>query len=94
MPQKFREEWIVKIGKETFLLNEKEILILKEAMKRNERWISFPKFIFSVPHIECIYLNRREIANQLPEGEKVMPSISREKWEQFKKQAIKKLKNE
>jgi hypothetical protein len=71
MQPTYKEEWIVKVGKEAFTLDEKQILILNEAMKRGERWVKYPKFILSVPHIECIYLSHREIANQLQAPEKV-----------------------
>lgn len=93
MPHKFKEEWIVRIGKEAFQLDEKQIIILREAMKRNERWVNFNNFILSIPHIECIYLlSRQEIANQLPEGKKENDQpIAEEKWEELKKKIKEKL---
>ena len=36
MPPRFKENWIVKVGKEVFSLDESQIIILKEAMKRKE----------------------------------------------------------
>jgi len=95
MPTRFKEEWIVKVGKEIFILDEKQIIVLREAMKQNERWVSFKNFILSIPHIECIYLSRREIADQLPEGEKkdTFNPIPLEKWEQFKKEVYQKIGN-
>jgi len=80
------EGWVVKVGKEAFSLDEKQILILKEAMQRSERWVSFKDFIISVPHIECIYLDWRKNPNQLQAGEKKeFQPVSKEKWEEFRK---------
>lgn len=92
MPATFKETWIVRIGKEVFQLDEKQIIVLREAMKRNERWVHFKNFILSVPHIESIYLLSREIANQLTEGEKENYQLIPEgKWEEIKKQAYEKI---
>jgi len=92
MQPKYKESWVVVVGKKEFVLNEKEIIVLREAMKRNDRWVSYKDFIISVPHIECIYLDHREIANQLPEGQKKEEeSISEEKWREFKETIYKKI---
>ena len=68
MQPKFKEEWSVRVGKECFVLNEKEMPVLREAMKRGERWVSFERVILSVPHIECIYLSKKQIADQIENG--------------------------
>jgi len=93
MPVRYRESWVVKVGKEAFFLDEKQIVILKEAMKQKERWVSFKDFILSIPHIECIYLNSREIADQLPEGEKKDPyqPIPAERWEKARKEFLRQI---
>ncbi|GIW70284.1 MAG: hypothetical protein KatS3mg101_1031 [Patescibacteria group bacterium] len=93
MQPTYKEEWIVKVGKEAFVLDERQIVVLKEAMKTNNRWVSFEKFIISIPHIECIYLNRREVANQLPEGKKEdenFKPIPSEKWKKMKEEIYQK----
>lgn len=91
MLPKYKEEWIVKIGKEVFILDEKQILILREAMKRNERWVSFKNFIISVPHIECIYLSNRVNENQIEAPKENYQPITQEKWNKLKKQALAKI---
>lgn len=91
MQANFKEEWIVKVGKEAFSLNEKEIVILREAMRRNERWVNFKDMIISIPHIECIFLSHREISDQLPEGDKELPSLPTDRWNVFKKEIYKKI---
>ena len=60
MPAKFKEEWVVRVGRRDIFINEKQVAILKEAMRRDERWVNFGDVIISIPHVECIYLERRE----------------------------------
>lgn len=85
MPIQYKEEWVVKVGKEKFILDGNQIGILREAMKAGERWVSFKKFILSVPHIECIYLLNREIVNKLPAGENIAKPITHKNWKKIKK---------
>lgn len=65
----FEEEWAVQIGKEQFVLNNRQIKLLKEADLSGQRGIVwFDKFAVSIPHIQSIWLISRRIKNQLPEG--------------------------
>lgn len=65
----FEEEWGVQIGKEQFVLNERQIKLLKEADVSGQRGIMwFDKFAVSIPHIQSIWLISRRIKNRLPEG--------------------------
>lgn len=67
----FEEEWGVQIGKELFVLNGKQIKLLKEADISGQRGIIwFDNFAISIPHIQSIWLINRRIKNQLPEGAK------------------------
>jgi len=67
----FEEEWGVQVGKEIFVLNERQIKLLKEADMSNQRGIIwFDKFAISIPHIQCIWLISRRIKNQLTAGTK------------------------
>ena len=93
MPVNYKEDWVVKINKEAFVLDERQMPILREAMKRNDRWVYFKDMILSVPHIECIYLNHREIADQLSEGdtEELHKPISKEKLESIRKEVYNKI---
>ena len=65
----FEEEWAVQIGKEQFVLNERQIKLLKEADLSGQRGIVwFDKFAISIPHIQSVLLVSRRIKNQLHEG--------------------------
>lgn len=57
MQQKFKEEWAVIVGRETFILDENQIKILKQASTSGNRGIIwFEKYGISIPHIQAIYL--------------------------------------
>jgi len=66
----YKEQWGVAAGKESFVLDEKQIQILKQADLKGHRGIVwFEKFAISIPHIQSIYLISRQIKNQLMAGE-------------------------
>jgi len=66
----YHEQWGVRAGRELYILNEKQIKILKEASVKGERGIIwFEKFAISIPHIEGIYLINRRISDQLSAGD-------------------------
>ena len=91
MPQKFKEEWVVRIGKEVFILSGDQMIALREAMKKGERWVNFDKFILSVPHIESIYLLSRINENQIEAPQDNYQPISDEKFNEIKKEAMEKI---
>lgn len=63
--QEFKETWIVKVGKKDYELNEKQIVILKEADLQGQRGIVwFDGFAISIPHIESIYLVERYLPQE------------------------------
>lgn len=65
----YKEQWGVASGKEVFILDEKQIQILKQADLNGHRGIVwFDKFAVSIPHIQSIYLISRQIKNQLTSG--------------------------
>ncbi len=67
----FEEEWGVQVGKELFVLNERQIKLLKEADLSGQRGIIwFDKYAISIPHIQSILLLSRRIKNQLTAGSK------------------------
>ena len=85
-PQTFNERWAVIIGKETFFLNERQVLVLKQAMVSGNRGaIWFEKFAISIPHVQCVYLLERIPTNALTAGEE------REMTADERKRALKKL---
>ena len=62
MQQKYSEEWVVLIDKEAFTLSKKQLELLKEATKQNQRGlIWFGDFAISIPHIKAIYLKSRRL---------------------------------
>jgi hypothetical protein len=70
MQQNFREEWAVVVGRETFILDENQIKILKTASTGGNRGILwFDKYAISIPHIQAIYLVRKTPKNVLTAGE-------------------------
>lgn len=70
MQVEYKEQWGVAAGKENFILDEKQIQILKQADLNGHRGIVwFEKFAISIPHIQSIYLISRQIKNQLMAGE-------------------------
>ena len=79
MQPTFKELWTVSIGKERFTLTGKEFVVLRQAMASKERWVSFKRFILSIPHIESIFLEKKEIANQLGEGKEEYTQQDRQK---------------
>jgi hypothetical protein len=91
MPPKFKEEWVVKVGKEAFVLSGEQMTILREAMKKGERWVNFDKFILSVPHIESIYLSSRINENQIEAPQENYQPIPNERFEKIKKEAMEKI---
>ena len=85
-PQTFNERWAVIIGKETFFLDERQVLVLKNAMVSGNRGaIWFDKFAISIPHVQCVYLLERIPTNALTAGEE------REMTPEERKKALEKL---
>ena len=73
---KYNEQWIVNINRKEFVIDGNEKLKLEYAMKNGDRWFKISSGdIISVSHIECVTLHSKEIANQLPEGEKEEENI-------------------
>lgn len=65
MPQS-KEQWIVKINRQEFIINGEEKVKLEDAMQRKVKWFKTNKGdILSVNHIESVVLSSREIENQL-----------------------------
>lgn len=96
MPIIYKDYWKVIIGKEKFILDGEQINILKEAMKKGERWVSFKKFILSIPHIECIFFDHRDNTVKYLPGENTtgvdnLKSFSEEEWAKFKKDVYSKV---
>lgn len=83
----FEEEWGVQVGKELFVLNERQVKLLKEADLSGQRGIIwFEKFAISIPHIQSIWLISRRIKNQLPAGAKQEePEMTLEQRERVRK---------
>lgn len=70
MQQDYSEEWAVIAGNETFVLDENQVQILKQATLEGQRGlIWFEKFAISIPHIQAIYRMSRTLKNQLEAGE-------------------------
>ncbi|MCG3204022.1 MAG: hypothetical protein KCHDKBKB_00711 [Elusimicrobia bacterium] len=66
MPQDYHEEWEVIVEKDRFLLNEKQIKVLKDAMNNGMRGVVwFDKFAISIPHVKSAYLKRRYLDQPL-----------------------------
>lgn len=67
----FEEEWGVQVGRELFVLNERQIKLLKQANISNQRGIIwFDKFAISIPHIQTIWRISRRPKHKLPAGER------------------------
>ena len=80
MQVEYKEQWGVAAGKENFILDEKQIQILKQADLKGHRGIVwFEKFAISIPHIQSIYLISRQIKNQLTVGEEEREQTPEEK---------------
>ena len=68
---KYKEVWIVKVGRDEFELNNGQMEILKGKIRTGDRGlIEFDNFGFAVSHITSYWLASRQIANQLVAGEK------------------------
>ncbi len=86
-PREFKEEWLVDTG-EVFLLNERQVEVLKQATLRGDRGLVwFEKFAISIPHIKSVVLSRREAVNQLnaPKEEPISEEKRQENIERLKK---------
>lgn len=60
MQQDYHEEWEVVVEKDRFILNEKQIDVLKKAMNSGMRGVVwFDKFAISIPHVKSATLMRR-----------------------------------
>lgn len=83
----YKEEWGVQVGKEVFVLNERQIRVLKQADTSNQRGIIwFDKFAISIPHIQAIWLINRRIKNQLTAGSRAEdPEITEKERERVRK---------
>lgn len=62
------QRWEVVVGKEKFVLNEKQIAILKRADQDGMRgMVWFDKFAISIPHIQSIHFEGYEsLQSDLP----------------------------
>ena len=68
---KYKEVWIVKVGRDEFELDNGQMEILKGKIRSGDRGlIEFDDFGFAVSHITSYWLASRQIANQLVAGEK------------------------
>jgi hypothetical protein len=99
-PQTFKEEWVVISGKETFVLDERQVGILKTAsLEGSKRLVWFKDFAISIPHIQAIYCTRRYQPDQLTLSKgNITPELSdeellkaREKADKVRKQLAEKL---
>lgn len=62
----FKEEWTVTVGKEVFVLDEKQIKVLREASLEGSRsMVWFSDFAISIPHIQTCVQTRKWNPNQL-----------------------------
>jgi predicted DNA binding protein len=82
----YSEKWAVCVGKETFLLNEKQIKVLKEATKAGNRGIIwFDDFGISIPHIQSIYVIKRTFNNQLSSSNEFNNELTEEQRKEIRK---------
>lgn len=66
MQPMFNENWVVRVGRETFSLNGKEMEIVLDAIRQGTRGIVQLKDRgFSIAHLESYWLEKREPKNQL-----------------------------
>jgi hypothetical protein len=73
------EKWAVCVGKETFILNEKQVKVLREATKAGSRGIVwFDDFGISIPHIQSVYVVERIFNNQLSAPKEVNNELTEE----------------
>lgn len=80
------EKWAVCVGKETFLLNKKQIKVLKEATKAGNRGIIwFDNFGISIPHIQSIYIIKRTFNNQLSSSNEFSNELTDEQRKEIRK---------
>ncbi len=64
--REFEESWEVNIGKEKYILNEKQIEILKKADLEGHRGLVwFDKFAISIPHIQSVYRISRKVKSEI-----------------------------
>lgn len=91
----YTEEWLIRVDNQNFTTDQNGKDKVIHAMQENKRFVSISsKDIISVRHISYIYMTKKEIANQLPEGEKKevpFEPIPLEKWKQIKKEAYSKI---
>lgn len=93
----YEEIWVVVLNtKGTYKLSKNQGRLVREAMARGERGaIVFDTFAIPIPYIAEFYLESRFLKNtkQLPERatEKEYQPISEEKWNNFRKEAHRKI---
>jgi hypothetical protein len=76
------EEWEVTAGKKSFILNEKQIAVLKDAdIKGHRGLIWFDKFAISIPHISSI----ERISKAQPKPYQLEKDITLSKEEQLER---------
>lgn len=84
----YSEQWAVIVDRKEYVLNEKEIEILRGADQSGMRgMIWFKDFAISIPHISSIYLNDRRIKLQFESPKEVEQN-------EEEKQRIEKLKEQ
>jgi hypothetical protein len=93
----FDEEWIVKIntGGEYPLSKNQARYLQQEISNGNRGIVMFQSFSISIPYIAEFFISKRFIKGeyQLPATTEEKPFIpmSPEKWEKFKKEALRKI---
>lgn len=88
MQPDYKETWAVIVGKEKFVLDEKQIQVLKKADLSGHRGVLwFDDFAISLPHVTAIYRLSRQLRNQLEAPEKQ----TRELTEEERKKNLEKL---
>lgn len=92
-PQIYEEYWEVDVGKKKYILNKKQIEILKQASVSGKRGlIWFDKYAISIPHIQSISYLRRELKNK-PKNKYEKIEMSEEERKKAKKELDKIRKN-
>lgn len=91
-PPIYEEEWeVLTTSKRKYILDEKQMKVLRESMEEGNRgMIFFKDFAFSIAHVVEINLLSKRIKNQLPDhidNELTEEELERvvEKMAQFKK---------
>jgi len=85
MPQT-SEKWEVRIGRDYFILNEKEIAILRQAMATGKKFVWFKDLCLNTSAIDAIVLTERKSnLPELPLPSAYLSEKEEQLWEEFKK---------